>query len=758
MLKKGFIVIFLLITELIYSQSVFTINGLIQNTENNKLNNALVLVYFDNKQVQTKTDSLGNFFVTIPKGKVIFEVDHIQHLRKKIEYLVSNNDTIVIILEKKSNLLNEVKILSDSKKKIKIGSANSLIFYPDQLTNIPSLSGSVDFVKILQLTPGVQNSGDANGYLYIRGGDPGHNLMLYENTPIYGMSHLLGIFPFFNSNHIQDFSFDKSNKNPKYGGRLGSTINLNTFSKSPEKVAIKGNLGFLSSELSIAAPLSSKTGFYVSGRKTYIDEIIAPILNNRNENNQDLKYGFADGNFTFISKPTEKKIFKLDAFLSSDKFNIIDDSLSLVGNLKWGNLSIIPSYKVNFDNDKIFTSTFFYTKYSNNLNLEQSNIKMNVSSYIEDLGFLNSIQYKFKNIIFDSGFQFINHKLEPQKINIVNLGIENSIRKSEMFFANELAIYTNSSSKLSNRINLDFGLRINYYKTSESSSSRFNLEPRLVFYYNSSKNASYYASYTIQNQYLNLITTSSVGIPTDFWIATSDGIPSQTSNEISFGYNQYFQKKISISTNIFYRNMQRLLEYPFGLTQFNQTTSLKADLLEGKGDASGIEIMIKKETGKFKGWLSYTLSYANRQFNGLNNGNSFYAKYDRRHNFSITTTYDFNSRWNFATTQIISSGNRFTIPTSWYFFNNSPVKEYSNYNNAQIPDYFRTDFSIQYWFFKKNKRESGISLSVYNTFAIKNPIYINLKVNKSEEDKVLVSSNQQVLYTILPSINWLFKF
>ena len=117
MLKKGFIIVFFLIAELVYSQSVFTINGFIQNTENKSLNNASVLVNFDNNQVQTKTDSLGHFFVTIPKGKAIFEVDHIEHLRKKIEYLVSNNDTIFIILEKKSNVLNEVKILSDSKKK-----------------------------------------------------------------------------------------------------------------------------------------------------------------------------------------------------------------------------------------------------------------------------------------------------------------------------------------------------------------------------------------------------------------------------------------------------------------------------------------------------------------------------------------------------------------------------------------------------------------------------------------------------------------
>jgi hypothetical protein len=170
-------------------------------------------------------------------------------------------------------------------------------------------------------------------------------------------------------------------------------------------------------------------------------------------------------------------------------------------------------------------------------------------------------------------------------------------------------------------------------------------------------------------------------------------------------------------------------------------------------------MMLKKNNGKFKGWLSYTLSWSDRNFEKLNNGNTYYAKYDRRHNLALVGTYDLNSKWNFGVTQVFSSGNRFTMPTSWYFINNNPVKEYSEYNNAQMPNYIRTDLSANYFFIKNAKKESALNFSVYNTFNIENPIYVVLNVVVNEnKDSVVVKPEKKVLYRILPSISWRFKF
>jgi hypothetical protein len=256
-----------------------------------------------------------------------------------------------------------------------------------------------------------------------------------------------------------------------------------------------------------------------------------------------------------------------------------------------------------------------------------------------------------------------------------------------------------------------------------------------------------------------MITTSSVGIPTDFWIASSDGIKPQASDEFSVGSSLNVAKNLVSTVGGFYRSMKDLLEYPYGVTQFNETTSLKNDLLVGKGKAYGFELMLRKNNGKFNGWFSYTLSWSDRNFDELNNGNTYFAKYDRRHNLSLVGMYDLNPKWNFGLTQVFSSGNRFTMPTSWYFINNNPVKEYSAYNNAQMPNYIRTDLSVNYFFMKTNTKESALNFSIYNTFNIDNPIYVVLNIQVNDDRKsVIVQQEKKVLYRMLPSISWRFKF
>ncbi len=210
-------------------------------------------------------------------GHIKIKVNQSGYLSKDFEIDLKKDTLLSIILEKDISLLKEVIIENDKKNAIKNLSGGKLSFNVKELSAVPSILGTTDILKILQLTPGVQNSGDANGYFYVRGGDPGHNAILYNNAPIYGMSHLLGIFPFYNADHIKDVEFDKSSSNAKYGGRLSSTTLLNSNKKLPSEFSIQGNVGILASQVSVAVPLSSKTGFYISGRKTYIDEIVGRL-------------------------------------------------------------------------------------------------------------------------------------------------------------------------------------------------------------------------------------------------------------------------------------------------------------------------------------------------------------------------------------------------------------------------------------------------------------------------------------------------
>jgi hypothetical protein len=758
--SKSIILFFLLCFSNGFAQTKAIIYGNIKSAEGDNLIGSNIFIKFHDQNFYTVSDSLGNFFKKIDSGAISISIHQLGYLEKKINFTLKRDTLISIVLEKDTSILDEVIISNTKKSAVSNLAGGKLTFNLKELSSVPTVSGTTDIIKLLQLTPGVQNSGDGNGYLYVRGGDPGHNAVLYNETPVYGMSHLLGVFPFYNADHIKEVEFDKSSSNAKYGGRLSSTTLLIPNKKIPPRFAVQGNAGILASQLSFSIPLTNKTGIYISGRKTYIDEIIAPLLKPKAKSNdvQDMKYGFSDGNFTFVSQISKSNIFSIDAFISGDELKISDSNLALKTRLKWGNFTVSPSLITTISPKLTMSNSLYFSKYSNNLSMEQATIKFGVSSYVKDFGFANSVRYSVKNIPFESGLQYTYHELQPQKVNIENLTTNTDTSQNSLINANETAIFTTAKPKLSKNIGAEFGLRINYYR-SGANDSYLHFQPRVLLNYYPSERYSFYVSYNKQYQYLSLITTSSVGIPTDFWIASSNGIKPQSSGEFSIGSNQNISKNVSSSFGGFYRVMKDLLEYPYGITQFNEITTLKNDLLVGKGKAYGLEMMLRKNNGKFTGWLSYTLSWSDRDFDELNNGKTYFAKYDRRHNFSIVGMYDLNQKWNFGVTQVLSSGNRFTMPTSWYFINNNPVKEYSGYNNAQMPNYIRTDLSVNYFFLKTNKKESSLNFSIYNTFNIGNPIYAFLNVQVNEDrNNVLVKQEKKVLYRILPSISWKFKF
>jgi len=746
----------------LFGQSSIIISGNVKSSEGFNLSSVKVRIDVNKYSSYIITDSLGFFSSNFKKGMTIrLLINHFGYLEKEVSLSLKKDTIISIVLEKDFLLLKEVIVSKNKKSSITSLSGGKLSFNLKELSSLPTILGTTDIIKLLQLTPGVQNSGDANGYLYVRGGDPGHNSILYGGTPIYGMSHLLGVFPFYNTDHIQEVEFDKSSSNSKYGGRLSSTTLLIPNKKTPSQLTVQGSVGLLSSQITLAVPFGKKSGIFMSARKTYIDEVVVPIINSFSKKNdlQDIKYGFWDSNLTFITEFSKNNSLVVDAFVSADKLKIEDSNIALTTGLKWGNFSLSPTLISKLSSKTTMTNAVYFTQYTTNLDMQQATVQMGVSSYVQDFGFTNSIRFIFKEIPFESGLQYTFHNLQPQKIEIISQIGTALEEQNNLIKANEVAVFATAKPKLSDCLIAELGLRINYYSSRSKSNSYLHLQPRIVLNYYPNKNFSFYTSYNRQNQYLSLITTSSVGIPTDFWIASSDGISPQTSDEFSIGSNQIISKNISTSFGGFYRSMKNLLEYPYGVAQFNEMSTLKNDLLVGKGTAYGLEMMLRKNNGKFKGWLSYTLSWSNRNFLEINDGNTYFAKYDRRHNLSLVGMYDLNLKWNFGVTQIFSSGNRFTMPTSWYFINNNPVKEYSEYNNAQISNYIRTDLSVNYFFIKSNKKESALNFSIYNTFNIENPIYIvlNVKVNEGKQS-VVVETEKKYLYKVLPSISWRFKF
>ena len=756
---RATLIIFLISTVVSSAQTTVDISGRVVDGDSQPLSMANVLLVLGSDTLVRYTDGAGNFsFHVVAAAQVQIITSHVGFATDYRTVDASRNIFIEVILMSSDIQLGEAVITTRSRALIRFSDFGAVRINSTRMEQIPSVLGVPDMIRVLQLMPGVQQSGEANGYLYVRGADPGHNLMLYNRVPVYGMSHLLGIFPFYNADHIDRIYFDKSGSEAQFGNRLSATVQALPPDILPNRLTVKGNIGLVASQATISSPMGNRAGIVISGRQTYIDRIIAPLVySHLNNPVDDLGYSFSDGNLTLLLRPGDKHSIDLNAFVSGDRFIIGDDGMLLDGFMNWNNHLASSNWNWQLGLNTLLRSEFYFSRYTNFLRVQQASIGLQVQSEVRDWGFESSIEYELWAVPFTSGIRYSHYYVKPQEI--LSTNFVNNSEADNTANAQYVSAYLQSKPQLSEHFHLDIGLRADFYANSGANGiSNFRLSPRISLNFTDFHKWTAYMSYANKNQHMHLITTSSVGIPTDFWMASAEGIPVQQANNFAIGSTYGISSVFELSSGIFCSRLTSLVHYPFSVLQFNEITSFSDYLLTGSGLAYGAEFMLKK-TGRLSGWLSYTLSKSDREFDGIDNGVRFLSKFDRRHNMALAMHYEISQRWSAAITQVFASGNRFTAPTSWYFINNNPVKEYGRHNNAQMPNYVRTDMSVDFYIKKSEQQENVLYLSVYNIFAVRNPIYVILDIRASETgNEIETRPRYKVLYSILPSIGWRFRF
>ncbi len=654
--------------------------------------------------------------------------------------------------------IEEVTISGRTGKKVAGLLTGKTLMDPESISQLPSILGNTNVLKLLELTPGVQNAGDANTNMYVRGGDPGQNLLLYNDVPVFTQGHLLSFFSLFNADHLSSLELQRSAIDACYGGRLSSVISVKSKKSMPEKAGIRGSVGLLSSQATIELPVTDRWAVYLSGRKTYISLLMNPLLNatiNNNAENRvdDTSYEFYDMNLTVAGQLSSRNQIQIDAFMGKDHLDIVEDDILLNGALEWNNHSLSAQWNTLFNENKQLAQTFFYSQYHNQLSSSQAQMLIKLLSEINSLGYKNYYWFQIQEVPLQTGIQYTYYHIQPQSSEMQNMYMNFRGRETEASYAHELGGFLSAQYLFFSRLTVDAGLRYNLFATSGKT---FNsVDPRLSLRYRIRDDLFVRAAYQCQHQYLNLLSPSSVGIPTDFWVSANKEIRPQSGNQISTGaYKTFSGDSYEISADVFYRTLS-------GVNEFNQNLTGAYDLpytdgiFYGNGKAYGLELMLKKNTGKFTGWISYTLGRSDRTFDQINRGKTFPAEYDRRHDLSVVTSYTFHRHWDASLVFVYASGNAYTLPSSWYFINNNPVKQYGSYNGARMPDYNRTDLSVNYWF----KKDNGLNFSIYNMFMITNPVYIFMNVKQDTDNgKIVVDVKQKKLATLVPSISWRFKF
>ncbi|MCB0562031.1 MAG: TonB-dependent receptor [Lewinellaceae bacterium] len=632
----------------------------------------------------------------------------------------------------------------------------------EKIKELPAILGEVDVLKIVQLLPGVQSGNEGTTGFFVRGGNADQNLVQLDEAIVYNPNHLFGLFSTFNTRAINNVTLIKGGFPAQYGGRLSSILDISMKEGNNKRVGVEGGIGLVTSQLTVEGPLKKeKASFILSGRRTYFDWMIKPFLSSRIQTN----YSFYDLNAKVNWQLGPKDRLFLSGFQGQDDATYIEDGIEY--NVMFGNSTGTLRWNHIFGQKLFLNTSFIVNEYSQNISALQDNAFSQVVSGIKDVNGKLEFQYypnPGHSILF--GVHYLDHtfrssgKSEAQSGSDPSPGIDKNAIPVKYF--DEYALYINDEIKVSQRISASLGIRMPGFYSDEV--SYFKIEPRASARLTLGPTSSVKAAYTVMNQFLHLVPSSTASVPTEIWIPSTELTRPQLSTQYSLGYFKNFQdNQYEASLEVYYKDMDNQVLFKEG-NQLIETLDVDPLLTYGKGWSYGAEFFLRKNIGKLSGWVSYTLSWTNQKFEELNFGNTFPFRYDRRHNLAVVGTYQLGERWSLSGTFVFSSGNVYTVPVGRIgVFHGGSLFEgnyfvYEERNNVRMNPYHRLDLSASY---KKESRILGKNYTsewvfgVYNTYSRLNPYFVFFEV----EPRTGKPKAQQVsLLPIIPSITFNFKF
>jgi len=797
------------------SSQNFSISGTISDKKSGEtIIGATILVKETGKG--TVSNSYGFYSLSLPKGKytLIFSYISFKTYTQQIE--LKQNALINVSFTELENNLDEVEVTTKGgNENVKSTQMGVVKLDMAEIKKIPAFMGEVDILKTIQLLPGIKNAGDGNTGFYVRGGGPDQNLILLDEANVYNASHLLGFFSVFNGDAIKNVDLYKGNMPAQYGGRLSSVLDISMKDGNNQTFHAEGGIGVIASRLTLQGPIiKNKNSFIISARRTYVDVIAKPWI--EKSDFKGTSYFFYDLNAKLNYTINDKNKLFLSGYFGRDKFLYSDNEAGFNTNIPWGNASACLRWNHIF-NPKLFSNaSLVFTNYDFSFSAAQQDFEAIIKSGITDYTFKYDLSY-YPNSrhTIKTGVNYIFHTFMPTSVSAKQGSTVFDLGKKIKLYSHDAAIYINDDWEITQRLKLSTGLRFgNFtqigpftrykkdafgkiidtvtYKQNETVANYNGLEPRVSLRYSLTKQKSLKASYSRNFQYIHLASISSISLPTDVWMPCTEVIKPQESHQVAAGYFQNFKdNNFETSVEIYYKTMNNQVEFKEGAQPSDNVFDNPDNAFTfGKGWAYGAEFFIKKNYGKFTGWIGYTLSWTWRQFEEINYGKAFLAKYDRRHDASLVITYDASKEWNFGTVWVYGSGNRGTLPNGFFLYEGSLSNDYGLRNSYQFIPYHRLDMNATYTpnrakriekkrqalieeYTKLGKDTTAIikekrwlknfsnsfTLSVFNVYNRYNPYFIYLtREGDFTTGTLKVGARQVSLFPIIPSLTWNFKF
>ena len=758
---------FILLVNGVYSQHI--ISGFITSAESGEdLINAIVeLKSVDNNKIKhTITNSYGFYTISVPEGTYEFKTTYIGYKPKSFSLYIKNDTVINLSLF--PSILNEVVITAKSsginlQDKVESGHINLNI---EKIKTIPSLTGEPDILKALSLIPGINLGVEGSSSLYVRGGTPDQNFILLDDAPVYNPAHLFGFISVFNGDAINDFDVWKSSFPARYGGRLSSIIDIKMKEGNKNKYNTKFRLGILSSGILNEGPITKNSSYIFSMRSSYFDIITYPLKIKYNAGNSSnyFNYRMYDLNAKINYVLKDKSKLFLSFYKGGDHINIKqkfskDENIS---DFKWNNNTLTTRYFKQLKSNLFLNTILYYSDYnqkyaySENLISEKTSFMNNLN--VHEFGY----KLKFEMLLFNNhylkyGGNIIKRFYKPIDMSYV-LTKDMHYNKILTYSNNEFASFIEDEIKLSKNISSNVGLRISGIR--QYRKYYWDVEPRISCKLNLMNSYSLKLSFSKMKQYINWGKAFEGSLPFDIWLPSTDKLPPQTAYHFNLGIDKTFaDKNIDFSLDIYYKKMNNLIETKDNestfLLLFNKDSLYQIVANKGIGNAYGMELFLYKKTGKFTGWISYSLAKNTRKFSEINYNKDYPFVYDRRHDFSISLQYYLNKKISILGTWVYHTGDAVTLPIASYYNEKGEYKYiYGSKNSYRYPPYHRLDVGLNWnWAShgKKHKKRQ-FQFNIYNLYNRRNAFLITpyTKIIRDNKGKIVRKEYKMIQKSFLP--------
>jgi hypothetical protein len=732
------------------STGVITVTGYVKDAKTGEpIVGAAVMV--DKLKVGSVTDQFGYYTIQLPKGQHVLSIQSIGMADTKRQLLLKGDGKLNIDLNQQVTTLRNVTISSQKLSNIKGTTMGVQKLDIKTIKQVPVAFGEADLLKVVLTLPGVKSVGEASTGLNVRGGSADQNLILFNDATIYNPSHFFGLFSAFNPEVVKDVQLYKSSIPAKYGGRLSSVLDISSREGNKKKITGSAGVGLLTTRLNLEGPLiKDKTSFIIGGRTTYANWLLKQLP----QEYRNSKASFNDLNLNINHEINKKSSLYLTGYLSNDRFNLNSDTF-----YTYGNRNISLKYKQVFNNKLNGLFTAGYDKYQYNISSDFNPVNayklafdINQSYFKAHFNYYLSAQHSL-----EFGLNSIYYKLHPGSYSPVGKGSLVAPDEVQTEKGLESALYLSDRWNVSRSFSVDGGIRfsmfnylgaqtINEYApglprteanitgTKQYGNNQFiktygGPEYRLALRYAFNDSFSIKAGLNTQRQYIHTLSNTTAMAPTDIRKLSDPNIKPQYGEQVSLGlYKNLKSNTIEISAEVYYKRIYNFIDFKSGAVLV-MNKHVETEVLNTKGKAYGVELMIKKLSGKLNGWLSYTYSRTLLKQDDpiagelINHGEFYPANYDKPHDVTFIGNYRFSHRFSFSLNATYSTGRPITLPVGTFYYAGSIRTLYADRNSFRIPDYFRTDasFNIENGHKLTQWLHSSWTFGVYNITGRRNP-------------------------------------